>query len=294
MQSNLDTVVRYLFQQEELSRVPVETLRAFVEAHPYSAAGRYLLTRKLRDEHSEDFESEIETSVLYYNNPLWLQFLLEDGADQAKAARPEIPLQPDEAEPLSDEKVAVADNEPAAPVQLEKEKGDVLPPEEASSLKAEAEPADPEPAIPVPPQAEDPKPAQALAAPSPAGQEPLFEPYHTIDYFASQGIRLRPDDLDKDSFGKQLKSFTEWLKSMKRLTPADLAQASSLDKELAENVQVLAGHSIEGGDVETEAMAEVWIKQGNKAKALAIYEKLSLQNPAKSHYFAAKIEQLKA
>jgi len=42
-----------------------------------------------------------------------------------------------------------------------------------------------------------------------------------------------------------------------------------------------------------EAMAEVWIKQGNTAKAEEIYRKLSLLDPLKTAYFAAKIEDLK-
>ncbi|RZA27185.1 MAG: hypothetical protein EOP02_10495 [Proteobacteria bacterium] len=54
-----------------------------------------------------------------------------------------------------------------------------------------------------------------------------------------------------------------------------------------------AAHSIEEKEVVTEAMAEVWIKQGHNAKAIDIFNKLSLQNPSKSAYFAAKIEQLK-
>jgi hypothetical protein len=41
-------------------------------------------------------------------------------------------------------------------------------------------------------------------------------------------------------------------------------------------------------------MAEVWAKQGNADKAIRVYEKLSLLNPAKSPYFAGRIEQLKA
>jgi len=45
--------------------------------------------------------------------------------------------------------------------------------------------------------------------------------------------------------------------------------------------------------VVTEAMAEVWEKQGNAVKAQELYEKLSLLDPAKSAYFAAKIEHLK-
>ena len=40
-------------------------------------------------------------------------------------------------------------------------------------------------------------------------------------------------------------------------------------------------------------MAEVWEKQGNPEKAIDIYNKLSLLEPSKSTYFAAKIEEIK-
>ena len=43
----------------------------------------------------------------------------------------------------------------------------------------------------------------------------------------------------------------------------------------------------------TETMAEVLIKQDKNDEAIRIYEKLSLLNPSKRAYFAAKIEQLK-
>jgi hypothetical protein len=126
-------------------------------------------------------------------------------------------------------------------------------------------------------------------------EEPVFEPYHTIDYFASQGIKLRQEDL-KDKLGKQLKSFTEWLRSMKRIAPTQSEEIPNnpFDESVQQSIQEIAGHSVEGKDVVTEAMAEVWLKQGSKQKAIAIYEKLSLQNPAKSPYFAARIEQIKA
>ena len=120
----------------------------------------------------------------------------------------------------------------------------------------------------------------------------LFEPYHTVDYFASQGIKLGKMDIDpKDKLGRQLKSFTEWLKTMKKLPQ------TSIDKLLAQNeeskVVADANHSIENKEVITEAMAEVFEKQGLREKAVDVYEKLSLQNPAKSAYFAARIEALK-
>ena len=76
---------------------------------------------------------------------------------------------------------------------------------------------------------------------------------------------------------------------------AIVRQAFGADTDGAgeQKVQVLAAHSLDNLDVATEAMAEVWIKQGNPEKAMAIYQKLSLSNPAKSAYFAAKIEYLK-
>jgi hypothetical protein len=157
------------------------------------------------------------------------------------------------------------------------------------------------------PAAEETAPAAAETSPIPEAalpgsfkpvisesEEPVFEPYHTIDYFASQGIKLRQEDL-KDKLGMQLKSFTEWLRSMKRVAPVivETPVANTFD-ETQQSIQEIAGHSVEGKEVITEAMAEVWVKQGSKEKAIAIYEKLSLLNPAKRPYFAARIDQIKA
>lgn len=122
--------------------------------------------------------------------------------------------------------------------------------------------------------------------------EPIFESYHTIDYFASQGIKLMAEEM-KDKMGKQLKSFTDWLRSMKRVT-GHIESSTSIDEVTHQSIQRIAEHSVEEKEVVTEAMAEVWAKQGNAKKAIRIYEKLSLLNPAKSTYFATRIEQLKA
>ncbi|WP_458925669.1 hypothetical protein [Flavitalea antarctica] len=118
-----------------------------------------------------------------------------------------------------------------------------------------------------------------------------FDPYHTIDYFASQGIKLKLEDLSKDKLGQQLKSFTEWIRSMKRL-PQQVAE-NGLNETDQSSIRRIAEHSVEEKEVLTESMAEVWVKQGNYEKARQIYRKLSLQNPSKSTYFAAKIDQLK-
>jgi hypothetical protein len=121
-------------------------------------------------------------------------------------------------------------------------------------------------------------------------EEPLvFEPLFASDYFASQGIKLREDAQPTDKLGKQLKSFTDWLKTMKKVHENKLPSGN---EELDISVQVMAEKSNKEEDVLTETMAEVYLQQGKRNKAKEIYEKLSLLNPSKSAYFAAKIEQI--
>ena len=116
-----------------------------------------------------------------------------------------------------------------------------------------------------------------------------FEPLHTVDYFASQGIKITTEELEKDHFGKQVKSFTAWLKSMKKLHPAQVPEQNEVIEKI---IQTSSEVSNQDANVLTEAMAEVLVKQDKKAKAIEMYQKLSLINPSKSAYFAAKIESL--
>lgn len=114
-------------------------------------------------------------------------------------------------------------------------------------------------------------------------------PYHTIDYFASQGIRVG-SNIPADKFGAKVRKFTDWLKQMKSASaqPTDLGT----DPETEHLIETIAQTSNETKDIVTEAMAEVLKKQGKTEKALQLYKKLSFLNPSKSAYFAAKIEEL--
>jgi hypothetical protein len=118
-----------------------------------------------------------------------------------------------------------------------------------------------------------------------------FEPLHTVDYFASQGIKLSEEALQNDQLGKQVKSFTAWLKSMKKLHPGQLPEQNEVIERL---IQTSSEVSNQNANVLTEAMAEVLVKQDKREKAIEMYQKLSLLNPSKSAYFAAKIESLKS
>ncbi len=117
-----------------------------------------------------------------------------------------------------------------------------------------------------------------------------FEPLHTSDYFASLGIKLSGEINPNDKLGKQLKSFTEWLKTMKKIHNNTLPETAA---QTEISIQKLAENSNKEGEVLTEAMAEVLIQQGKAMKAIEVYKKLSLLNPSKTVYFAAKIDQLK-
>ena len=117
-----------------------------------------------------------------------------------------------------------------------------------------------------------------------------IDPYHTVDYFASQGIKLSKEE-QKDELSKKVQTFTAWLRTMKRLQPAP-------ETTTYKNIEEIFGNqhdekTEDKNEVFTEAMAEVYLKQGMREKAIDIYHKLSLQNPANHHIFAARIQQIK-
>lgn len=124
-----------------------------------------------------------------------------------------------------------------------------------------------------------------------AGDLPVvpIEPLFAVDYFASQGIRLTEGDT-KDELSQKLRSFTEWLKTMKKIHPERLEQ--EIDEKTSSSIQHIAEFSNTSDDIITETMAEVYARQGLRNKAAEVYQKLSLLNPDKRTYFAAKISKL--
>ena len=85
--------------------------------------------------------------------------------------------------------------------------------------------------------------------------------------------------------------------SRKELIDKFIAENPSISKPKAEfynPISVAQNSIIDHGEIVSETLAKIYFKQGYFDKAISIYEKLSLNNPEKSVYFAAQIEMIKA
>jgi len=247
-------------------------LEQVAKRHPYFIPAQFYLLQQMQDTDAGYDVQAAKTAVLF-NNPHWLHFQLQqdhtiDTIEEEIATTAAVVAEP----------VAAAVAEPKKEPQTEEEL--ML----AESEEPANEESENEPEI-APIKITLPNMEAAVDEHAPA-----FEPMHLVDYFASQGIKLSDEVQTADKLGKQLKSFTEWLKTMKKIHIPD-SEANASISDIA--IQALAAKSNKEGEIVTEAMAEVLVQQGKAAKAIEVYQKLSLLNPSKSAFFAAKIEQLK-
>lgn len=247
-------LTRTVLQKNSLADCSLNELQQISNRFPYFNAAQFLLSQKLKQENNEQYNEQLQKLSLYIQPSLWLEQLLEQNGNMTVHSTQKNTEQVAEPALKTEEPfIAIVETTAIAPIV------------EIPETKTE--------------------PVVATTT------ELTFEPYHTVDYFASQGIRMRDEEIPKDKLGMQLKSFTEWLKTLKRLPATEINAAVVIGSE--QKVVQMAENSLSNPEVETEAMAEVWVKQGNTEKAIATYHKLSLLNPSKSSYFAAKIEHLK-
>lgn len=274
MNVQIDQLVKSLLEKDSLENCSLQEVKEYADRHPHFGAAQLLLTKKMQVENIPAYNEQLQKTILFFHNPLWVKKILNDTGDATVIEKKkEEPIETIEEKiieaPLieikEEELVNVADS-----TSLPDETEEIASTENDDSIEL---------------------PTFKFEPIESSKSELLFEPFYTVDYFASQGINFKEEEKTTDKFGKQLRSFTDWLKTMKRLPSVE----NSISEEPLANkkVEQMAEHSIQEREILTIAMAEVWEKQGNKAKAIDIYSKLSLLEPSKSPYFAAKIEELK-
>jgi hypothetical protein len=282
MTKETDYLIQSMFEGESLEDITLDELRVFTERYPYSSIVHFLYTCKLKSIYHIDFPEAVTKTAIFFNDPYWLNFQLSEDTERGniKKSGYEYNLQ----ERKEEAKPQLSGN-----VELEStwqdEDGYEYAEEKAEEIAAQLgeEQSNNEPFNF--PQF---KPSETVQADSLDQLIPI-EPYHTVDYFASQGIKLS-HSFEKDELGTKVKSFTDWLRTMKKLQPEtpEIRSSESLFPQLNKQEVQQPVH-----EIITEAMAEVYLKQGLKEKAIEVYNKLSLQNPANKHIFAAKLSLIK-
>jgi uncharacterized membrane protein len=260
MQHNT-AIFESLFNRNFSDTGNADFLKDLTDRHPYFSPAQFFLLQNIKDD-TATFEQQAVKTNLFFNNPHWLNFQIKQTGSVVIANEPQ-PVFHEAA--LSQPELTIVDDEP----------DNTDAPEPDSYQEKEMEPMRIELKMPEQKDSMD--------------EGMLFEPMHMVDYFASQGIKLTDEVQMADKLGKQLKSFTEWLKTMKKVH----VETTEIPEKTDATVQVLAENSNTEPEVITESMAEVFARQGKMAKASEVYQKLSLLNPAKSTYFAAKLENLK-
>ena len=302
-----------IFDQNESDAGAAVLLQQVTRDHPYFSLAHFFLLKHagIKD---TGYAKIAAKTALHFNNAFWLQSQLHEEPPFAESdilpaptanaevlleliIEEEVPVISNDAEPVAQESDEAEVTETSTEQEdLQQEKileESVLSGEAANFIKAPLEDKELAAAIPIYKTA-DTNPSStklpSLAAAKPGVEGTLlFTPLYATDYFASQGIKLREEAQPNDKLGKQLKSFTDWLKTMKKVHESKLPAGSEV---LDLSVQNLAEKSNKGEQVITESMAEVFLQQGKLHKAKEIYEKLSLLDPSKIAYFAAKIDQI--
>lgn len=299
-----DELFETIFKKDISSGNVNDYLQEIVGQHPYFTAAHFFLLQKTDPQHYQ-YDNVLNKTTLLFNNAYWLNYTLSDREETMTIV--EEPEKIAESIPESTVEI-IPDTVPETIAHIEEPVQEEITAEPTATISAHIEETVVDVTTAVATETtEEPiqetEPAESaqqqinIKLPdlnTPVTEDTIsFEPLHTTDYFASQGIKLSDEIKPDDKLGKSLKSFTEWLKTMKKVSPTG-NNIPGTSENAESNVQQMAEQSNAENEVITEAMADVLIQQGKRNKAVEVYQKLSLLNPSKNAYFAAKIENLKA
>ena len=264
------TLINYLNRPDAMKGEAVQEAQALVEAYPYFSAGQCLLAIASQNEGDERYEGQRKKAAVSIanRNNLRLFSLL------ARRKRPQ-PIVTEEV--VQEEPTTTEDKDSffklieSKKVSQDKEEieGSVIP--EKIDLSSTQEELSAELAL-------------------------LEEKRKSLDELKTiVAARLREIEEEKRQ-QKQVGDVPKKKLSRKELIDKFIAENPSISKPKAEfynPISVAQNSIIDKGDIVSETLAKIYEKQGYFEKAISIYEKLSLNNPEKSIYFAAQIERIK-
>lgn len=278
MTKETDYMIQSLFQRESMDEMTLDELKSHAEAFPYSSIIQFLYTCKLKSQYHLDFPEAVSKTALFFDDSSWLNYQLREEGEKGNFRKILYGSQHNDANEVEEVEglnlpAEGREVEGVEEVDFDENEGGFHDPAIVQAIeKIELQDPNTNPA---------------------SGTNKDFEfqltPYHTVDYFASLGIKINMEN-EKDELSLKVKSFTAWLKTMKRLQPGP-ETVTVKDIQSILNTQNDKENQPEA--ILTEAMAEVYLKQGLREKAIDVYDKLSLQNPLNSHKFADKISQIK-
>ena len=281
MTKETDFMVQSLFQRESMDDITLDELKAHAEAFPYSSIIQFLYTCKLKSQYHLDFPEAVSKTALFFDDSNWLNYQLREEGENGNFRKIIYDSQYNN----------ISEDEEVEGVEVLNLPAEGRGGEEVEGVDFdENEGAFYEPAEAQTNEKIDLKVNETSTPPETNNDfEFPLTPYHTVDYFASLGIKINMES-DKDELSRKVKSFTAWLKTMKRLQPG--AETVAV-KDIQSILTTHKDEERQSDAVFTEAMAEVYLKQGLRGKAIEVYDKLSLQNPSNSHIFANRILAIK-
>ena len=284
-----------------VSEMKMEDIEEMSKKYPYFSPIQYLFSLKLKREKHPLAAPQAMKTALFFSNPYWLQFQL-NSFKEAYIAQVEEKIESEKSDLDIDIPNIESVKEMMQNIGTSIKKEGLDNPESPDSTEYQHENTNESAGNSTSTADKDSKIASMLAGHLADFKKPvdqndslesdnLNEKLHTIDYFASQGIKIDLNELPKDKLTTKLLTFTDWLKVMRKSKQANLNTPKNLELENA--VAETAQTSVESREVLTETMAEVLVKQGQIEKAIQLFIKLSFSNPEKTAYFASKIQQLK-
>src|SRR6476661_5321023 len=84
--------------KKSVDECSVEELEKIVDQHPYFAPAQFLLVEKLKRTNSDQYFTQLQKLALYFNNPLWLEHLINEEANYSE----EIAMTEQQSQPMQE------------------------------------------------------------------------------------------------------------------------------------------------------------------------------------------------